>query len=154
MSVYVKNEKNLVTIYKERYEYKSALKDLYKLEDKNDLKFSDSRVPGHFRKFFVEEANELNIPLNILFEFRNHIAHGKAFQFHAEKFGSSAGNSNFKGLKKDQNIYQTYENVHDYIKKQGLGDDIFSRHVIQHFIKKTEEFFKEFKEKKRTGIIF
>ncbi len=147
MSVYFKNEKNLVTIYKERYEYKSALKDLYKLEDKNDLKFSDSRVPGHFRKFFVEEANELNIPLNILFEFRNHIAHGKAFQFHAEKFGSSAGNSNFKGLKKDQNIYQTYENVHDYIKKQGLGDDIFSRHVIQHFIKKTEEFFKEFKEK-------
>jgi len=146
LTVYDIKKGDLVTIYRHKYEYKTILKDLYNLKDINELKFCDPLVPGHFRKFFVVEANELNIPMNILFEFRNHIAHGKAFQYHVEKYAASAGNSNFKGLKKDQNIYQTYENVHDYIINQNLGDDIFSRDVIQHFIEKTEEFFREFKK--------
>lgn len=133
------------TIYAHDFSYKKALEKLYDKKRK-ELTFSFNENTDYFIKFLPEEENTLNIPMNILFEFRNHIAHGKACQYQVEKYASSAGNSNFKGLKKDLNIYQTYENVHDYIINQNLGDDIFSRDVIQHFIEKTEEFFREFKK--------
>lgn len=141
-------KKGINDVYCHKYKYKDALKDLYSIKD---LKLESDSI-DYFINFFNTD-NKLNFPINILFEFRNHIAHGKALEFHFEKFVSQTGISNSQGLKKEQNKYKTYENVLDYTQKEELGDDIFAGNVINHFIEKTEQFFIEFKVKHDIQII-